>query len=193
MIIIIIIIIIKIIIIMIIKIIITMIIIIIVIMVIIVMIIIFIPRGLHSQIKYLIFAVALGFKDYTFHTSGHRVENCSSRYSFLNDERDGANFHIYKLINWNLSLFIAIKTGRYTHQKKTKDIQEVKRLQREQIEGKMESKAVEHEEKIQSTVDNLVQGFNQFSMCGPISYNDLEEKQKEYSVGSPLTNEGGII
>ena len=30
----------------------------------------------------------LSYKDYTFHASGHRVKNCSSRYSFLNDERD---------------------------------------------------------------------------------------------------------
>ena len=36
--------------------------------------------------------MALRFKDYTFNSSGHRVENCSSRYSFLNDERDGAIF-----------------------------------------------------------------------------------------------------
>ena len=40
----------------------------------------------------LIFAVALRFKDNNFHASDHRVENCSSRYSFLNDERDGAIF-----------------------------------------------------------------------------------------------------
>ena len=39
-----------------------------------------------------IFAVALRSKDYSFDSSGHRVENCSSRYSFLNDERDGAIF-----------------------------------------------------------------------------------------------------
>ena len=31
----------------------------------------------------LIFAVALRFKDYTFNSSGHRFENCSSRYSFM--------------------------------------------------------------------------------------------------------------
>ena len=29
------------------------------------------------------FAVALRFKDYTFYALGHRVEDCSSRYSFL--------------------------------------------------------------------------------------------------------------
>ena len=34
--------------------------------------------------------MALRFKDYTFHASGHRVKNCSSMYSFLTDERDGA-------------------------------------------------------------------------------------------------------
>ena len=44
----------------------------------------------HGQIQDLIFAVALRFKDHTFHASGHRVENYSSRYySFLNDERYG--------------------------------------------------------------------------------------------------------
>ena len=36
--------------------------------------------------------MALRFKDCTFNSSGHRVENCFSRYSFLNDERDGAIF-----------------------------------------------------------------------------------------------------
>ena len=40
------------------------------------------------------FAVALRFKDYTFHALNHRVENCSSRFSFLNDEREHAIFHI---------------------------------------------------------------------------------------------------
>ena len=29
------------------------------------------------------FPVALRFKDYTFHALGHRVENCSSKYSFF--------------------------------------------------------------------------------------------------------------
>ena len=45
----------------------------------------------------LIFAVALRFEDYNFHASGHKVENCSSRYSFLNDERDGAIFIFQKI------------------------------------------------------------------------------------------------
>ena len=36
--------------------------------------------------------MALRFEDYTFHASGHRVENCSSKYSFFNNERDGAIF-----------------------------------------------------------------------------------------------------
>ena len=36
--------------------------------------------------------MALRFKNYIFHVSGHRVDNYSSRYSFLNDERDGAIF-----------------------------------------------------------------------------------------------------
>ena len=40
------------------------------------------------KIQDLIFAVALRFKNYTSPASGHRVQNCSSRYSFLNDERE---------------------------------------------------------------------------------------------------------
>ena len=67
-------------------------IIIILIIIIIIIIIIFISRGSHSKIQDLIFAAARRFKDYTFHASGHRVKNCSSMYSFLNDERDGAIF-----------------------------------------------------------------------------------------------------
>ena len=43
-----------------------------------------------TQLQDLIFAVALRFKDYTFHASCHRVENCSSMYSFMNDDREGA-------------------------------------------------------------------------------------------------------
>ena len=31
--------------------------------------------------------MGLILRDYTFHASRHRVKNCSSRYSFLNDER----------------------------------------------------------------------------------------------------------
>ena len=42
----------------------------------------------------MVFTVALRFEDYTFHASGQRVENCSSRYKFLNNERDGANSDI---------------------------------------------------------------------------------------------------
>ena len=67
-------------------------IIIIIITITIIMIIVFISRGYHSQIQDMIFAVALRFKDYTFHALGHRVDYCSSRHSFLNDERD---FHIH--------------------------------------------------------------------------------------------------
>ena len=58
----------------------------------IIMMIVFISQGYHSQIQDMIFAVALRFKDYTFHALGHRVDYCSSRQSFLNDERD---FHIH--------------------------------------------------------------------------------------------------
>ena len=36
--------------------------------------------------------MALILEDYICHASGQRVENCSSRYGFLNDERDGAIF-----------------------------------------------------------------------------------------------------
>ena len=39
-------------------------------------------QNIDSQIQDWIFAVALRFKDFTFHASGHRVENCSSWYTF---------------------------------------------------------------------------------------------------------------
>ena len=60
-----------------------------VIMIMIMIIIIFISGGSHSQTQDFIFTVALRFKVYTFHASGLRVEFFSSRYSFLNYERDG--------------------------------------------------------------------------------------------------------
>ena len=46
----------------------------------------------------LIFDVALRYKNYTIrhHASGPGVENCYSRNCFLNEEKDGAFFLIYR-------------------------------------------------------------------------------------------------
>ena len=69
----------------------------IIIIMIIMIIIIFISRGLTPSNTGFDFCSGPQNKDYTFHASGRRVENCSSRYSFLNDERDGANIVRYMM------------------------------------------------------------------------------------------------
>ena len=52
--------------------------------------------------------MALRFKDYTFNSSGHRVENCSSRYSFLNDERYFINQDILFLLDFAVVIAVIV-------------------------------------------------------------------------------------
>ena len=67
-------------------------IIVVIMIIILILLIIIISRGNTVIYRIPFFAVALRFKDYIFLASGHRVENCSSWYSFLNDDRDDAIF-----------------------------------------------------------------------------------------------------
>lgn len=79
----------------------------------------------------------------------------------------------------------AIKTGRYTHEKKTKDIQEVKRLQLQQkllSEGKLLPAECHpmNKSKLESIVKNITQIHVLQTPHTPEFFDKLPDKEKEY-------------
>lgn len=97
-------------------------------------------------------------------------------------------------------LYPAIKTGRYTHEKKTRDIQEVKRLQQQQkllSEGKLPLMCYDplSPSKLEKIIQQITQVHVQQTPHTPEFFEKLPEKEKEFLVSDfdsyltlPVTN-----
>lgn len=77
----------------------------------------------------------------------------------------------------------AIKTGRYTHQKKTKDIEEVKRLQLvEKMKADGQTVIETQEEELEKIIEHITTVHKQQTPHTPEFFEKLPEKEKEFMV-----------
>ena len=82
-------------------------------------------------------------------------------------------------------MFSAIKTGRYTHEKKTRDIEEVKRLQnREAVQNKARGiqSTADREAELERIIKHITTAHLEQTPHSPEFFQKLPEKEAEYLV-----------
>lgn len=81
---------------------------------------------------------------------------------------------------------VAIKTGRYTHEKKTRDIEEVKRLQQQQrmqLDGTLVQPMVENrEQELERIIRQITAVHLQQTPHTPEFFEKLPEREREFLV-----------
>ena len=83
-------------------------------------------------------------------------------------------------------MFTAIKTGRYTHEKKTRDIEEVKRLQRREAVQNTKrgiQSPEDREAELEKIIKHITAAHLQQTPHSPDFFQKLPQREAEYLVG----------
>ena len=82
----------------------------------------------------------------------------------------------------------AIKTGRYTHEKRTKDIQEIKSIQQKQVLEKEAKHSIDRGQELEEMVDRIVKVHLQQTPLTEEFYEKLPKRQAKFLVTSLFKN-----
>ena len=88
---------------------------------------------------------------------------------------------------FNIFDFSAIKTGRYTHAKRTRDIEELKRIEKKQKVEDNTEKTQEKEDTYKELLKQLAQAKNENPYYDSDFIDKLETRQKDFMVSWKFT------